>query len=143
MQYETERRYYIIALILLSVFSTTFLLMPIPAHISSKYSKILLFIIGSIFWGSGIVGYLLLFKVHKAERQKVHQERKQRLFSNVLTTVADTCFLVGVAVLAIIIFLKQTNGYMVYFNLFIIVISFNAHWLFSRELYNIVLKRVQ
>lgn len=145
MSYEKERRYYILALVLLIVFSATFLIMPISNYVPYESSRPFLFITGIVFWGTGIVGYLLLLKVYKAEKQKERRQRegKQKLFSNVLTTIADTCFILGIIVFVVLVFTKQVNGYMAYLNIFIIVMSFNAHWLFSRDLHNKILKKVQ
>ena len=69
----------------------------------------------------------------KSEKRK----RKIRwyLFSNKISAVADMLFLIGVICLGVMIYLNITRYYAVYVVLFIIALSFNAHWLFGRNLH--------
>lgn len=131
------RRLYIISIIMLVLFAATFLIMPVSNYISGTYSKIAYLIVGIVFWISGIGGYSILVYIYAIERKRRDKRRKNRFFffSNLFTKVADISFLVGVILLIILLCTKLSTHYVVYINIFSIVLSFNAHWLFSRNLH--------
>lgn len=128
-----ENRHYIGAMIALNIFSATFLIMPISNYIWYEYAKIFSFITGLIFWGSGIIGHYFWFAIYRDEKSENKAHRKRKLFLNPLTTIAGILFIIGFVIFAILIVAEQTQRYLMYVSIFMMITSFHAHWLFSTD----------
>jgi len=129
---------YMLSALLLTVFSGTFLAMPLPYIISDEYTRMAAVLIGSVFWVSCIAGYTLLFVLnHFDQKMSKNKQKKDKLFSfpNTPTMVADLLFAMGVIVFVILLRSKFRTHYIVYVNLFAVVLSLNLHLLFSRNMY--------
>lgn len=137
MSTKKIRTLFIIANVVLFLYSTTFLAMPITTHVPYEYSQIAAMIVGSVFWVTAISGYSILIYIYRYMGKSEKRKRKIRwyLFSNKISAVADMLFLIGVICLGVMIYLNITRYYAVYVVLFIIALSFNAHWLFGRNLH--------
>ena len=136
---KASRGLYLLLMILLFLFPATFLAMPIPSLVLPQYMRLAQTIVGATFWVSGIGGYSLLiyfYHIYSCARDKESEQDKRKIYwySNGLTSVADTCFIIGI-VLFVLFIIKRTTHYIVYVNIFVTVLSFNAHLLFSRKFY--------
>lgn len=135
MKKTRECRLYIASIILLFLFSCMFLILPISHVVPFQYLDTTNLCLGIGIWVTGILGYLMLGAVYRAERHKKSGERQRRiyLYTNFITAVSDSVFVIGVIVLATLIRCHLATNYWAYINLFIIVCSFNMHWIFSRD----------
>lgn len=135
-QIKKIRLYYMISLITLIVFPSTFLVMPLSNIISSNYTRGLLVIVGAIFWTSCITGYTLLFLAYRLDKKisKKKKYKRKYLFANPITIIADICLIAGVILFAVLTLKNSLDTYAVYIDLFIIILAFNMHLLFGRNL---------
>lgn len=143
------RLYFRCAAVMLTVFSMTVLVMPLSNMLDGEKQRIMLLLVGGIFWFSFFTGYLFLFLAKGINRKweknmdnsgKKKKHIKMNLYSfDMPTAIADTCFLTGWIVLLLLKFTRQTTGYVVYIDLFIILMSFHVHLLFSGSLYKRVI----
>ena len=122
---------YIISIVCLICFSSMFLFMPITNYVPIEYSRLTTVIIGAIFWVTGIVGYVSLIILYKKIEAKKKRKRKIYIFTNKITIVADIAFLLGFICMILILILNLTSTYLGYLTVFILVMSINAHWIFS------------
>lgn len=140
MFFRKKYRDYIISFISLIVFSATFLVMPIANYISYQHSKVFLLISGTVFWTSGIIGYSFLFKIYRMEKLN-DKEKTKKIVQRTLVKIADICLILGISIFLLLICAGETNGYMVYLNIFVIVLSWNMHLLFSKNFYHKIFER--
>lgn len=143
--------YFICSAVMLTLFSVTFLLMPVSNMLEGVRQRIMLCVTGGLFWISFITGYTFLFlakSVYKRlEREFAQNSAKQnekwyeklRFYSNVPTAVADTAFIAALIVMAILNCLGNGAGYAAYVDLFILILSLNVHLLSGGEIYKAVL----
>lgn len=131
-EFKKYKCLYIIVAICLVCFSITFLLMPISNYVPIEYSRISFMIIGTIFWLTGITGYTLLIFLYKKIKGK--RKRKIYIFANRITIIADIAFLLGIICCILAISLKLTSTYLGYVTVFILVLSLNLHFIFSRNI---------
>lgn len=129
-EYKKYRSMYIISAICLICFASTFLLMPISNYVPIEYSRISAMIIGIVFWATGIIGYSLLFVLYRKIKGK---KRRFYFFANRITVIADIVFLLGIICGTLVLYLKIASTYFGYINLFILVLSLNIHFIFSRN----------
>lgn len=129
---KRERFFYIVSIICLSLFPCTFLLMPFAVGATDSFRGPAVVLTGMMFWITGIGGYVCLILVYVAERA-CKSEKKRFLFSNALTAAADVMFGIGIVVLAVLFRKGLTTLYSAYVCVFVIVFSWNLHWLFSRN----------
>ncbi len=143
MNSKKNRVLYVISIILLVLFATTFLIMPVSNYVTGIYEKVIPIIVGSVFWLSGIGGYAILIYLYSADRKQNPKKKRMRFYflSNVLSAVADICFIVGSILLIVFVCIDIPTLYAIYVDLFVIVLGFNAHWLFSRNLHSKILKK--
>ncbi len=149
MSVKRLRWYFICSGVMLTVFSMTILIMPLSNMLDGRKQKIVLLAVGSLFWFSFFFGYLFLFlakgmnrKLTKSQKkdEKENRLKKVSFYSfDMPTAIADTCFLTGWLVLFLLKLANQTTGYVIYIDLFIIVLSFHAHLLLSGSLYKKVI----
>lgn len=143
MSLKKEKVMYVVSAVLLFVFSSTFLMMPISNMVTYEESRIVSAIIGMIFWISGISGYGLLLSVYNHEHKRGYgKARKICIYSNLITSVADTGFVVGILTLIILVRIQISFDYLIYINIFIIALAFNIHWIFSRGIHKKLFKRM-
>ena len=66
--------HFIISAVCLTIFSSTFLFMPVTNNISASYARYASIAIGIVFWVSGLIGYGILiylyFEKKKAKKEK-------------------------------------------------------------------------
>lgn len=138
-QEERLRVYYLGSAAILLIFSSTFLAMPVTNKISMENARMVLALVGLVFWSSLIAGNVLLFLAYgidgKMNGREVQGKRLQ-FFSNLPTAIADFCFIAGAIVLAVLIGKNLTGQYVAYIDLFIIALAFHMHLLFSRGLHH-------
>lgn len=121
-QMKKRRLYYLLAAILLSCFSATFLLMPVAGSISQKNARIALVSVGMLFWLTGIGGYTMLFLAHRTDRRMGGKDKGTKgkgIFPvNRVTVTLDIVVAVG-AVLLIAwsgkLFMQRYGAYVVLF----------------------------
>ncbi len=128
-----EKRLYIVSIVLLMIFPCSFLLMPISNYVQIEYSRLVSILIGAVFWITGIGGYVALVIVYSMKKTKGQRKGQIFIFTNTITAIADVAFVLGLAVLAVLIMKKLTAFYVTYVDIFFIVAAWNMHWLFSRD----------
>lgn len=139
-----ERGLYIASIICLSLFPCTFLLMPFTVSATGRYARLAVGTTGVMFWVTGVGGYASLILVYAAEKKRKERKRRILLFSNILTSVADVLFIAGVVALTVLIGKEMTENYVAYVCIFVIILSWNLHWLFRRNFQKKLLnKRLQ
>ena len=121
---------YIISMICLLIFPFTFLMMPFINTVSLEWSKVLAMAIGILFWFTGIVGYGLLILINIRRKKK---QRRTYICTNKITKIADTMFLIAITGLIIFALNDLVSSYWWYVSIFAIAMSWNIHWLFSRN----------
>ncbi|MDE6516727.1 MAG: hypothetical protein K2L18_02610 [Acetatifactor sp.] len=121
-QMKRRRLYYLLAAILLSCFSGTFLLMPVAGRISQKNARIALVAVGMLFWLTGIGGYALLFLAHRTDRRMGGKDKSTKgkgIFPvNWVTAALDIVFVLGVVLLIVWsgkLFMQRYGAYVVLF----------------------------
>ncbi|MGN0317027.1 MAG: hypothetical protein ACI4E1_03725 [Lachnospira sp.] len=134
------KRLYYISAICLVIFASTFLFMPITNIVPVQYTRLSSVIIGAVFWITGLVGYGLLAFLYIGKKKK---ERNFYFFSNKITAISDVMFLVGIVSFVSILLLELTTTYLGYVAIFITILSFNMHWIFSRNYLRILERQVR
>lgn len=122
--------------VLLALFSLSFLLMPIPNFVPIEYMRISQVLIGIWFWGTGISGYYFLIKSLQEKRKERLRERDYRrifMFVDVVTSIFDIIFCASIIGLLILIKNRMTSNYIAYVDICLMILSFNGHWIFSRN----------
>ena len=119
---KKRRLYYLLAAILLSCFSGTFLLMPVAGNISQKNARIALVSVGMLFWLTGIGGYTMLFLAHRTDRKMDGKDKgtngKGIFPVNRVKVTLDIVFAVGVVLLIAWsgkLFMQRYGAYVVLF----------------------------
>lgn len=125
------KRLYYLSAICLVIFAETFLFMPITNIVPIEYTRLSSVIIGAVFWITGLAGYGLLALLYIGKRKK--KKRNFYFFTNKITAISDVMFLIGVASFVLIVVLDLTITYLGYVAIFITILSFNMHWIFSRN----------
>lgn len=137
---KRQRLYYLISIVMLTVFSGTFLLMPLSERVSADRARLIMVLTGAVFWVSCLSGYgTLLMAYRSCQHKNDRKQRKVYVFSNIPTKVADIIFLAGLILGLVIAIGGWTGNYIVYIDIFMIVLGINMHLLFSRALYARVL----
>lgn len=142
---KNEKRikiFFWISFTLFTIFSMTFLLMPFAQN-QSENRRMMLVIIGMIFWMSlagGIVNLIMIkYMNRKANKEENIQNTNIRnpfkLFRNMPQTIANSLFIGGLIVIIILIVTNRINEYIAYINISILVFSFAMHFLFEDTLY--------
>lgn len=136
-QMKRRRLYYLLAAILLSCFSGTFLLMPVANRISQKNARIVLVSVGLLFWLTGIGGYTLLFLAHRIERRmgmKSERAKRKGIFPvNRVSAILDLVIAAGVVILIAWsgkLFMQRYGAYVV---LFITTMAFHVRLLSGKN----------
>lgn len=137
---KRQRLYYLISVVMLTVFSGTFLLMPLSEKVSADRARPIMVLTGAVFWVSCLSGYGTLFMAYRNCRHNNDgRQRKVYVFSNIPTKIADIIFLAGLILGLVIAIGGWIGDYIVYIDIFMIVLGINMHLLFSRALYARVL----
>ena len=97
-----------------------------------EYSRISAMVIGIVFWLTGIIGYSLLFVLYRNIKGK--KKRRIYIFANRITIIADIVFLLGIICGILVLSLKIASTYFGYITIFILVLSLNLHFIFSRNI---------
>jgi O-antigen/teichoic acid export membrane protein len=105
--------------------------MPITNTVPIEDARLLKIIIGSVFWATSIIGYTLLILVYSKRNKR--KRRRSFLLANRITIIADIMFLMGIVGFVVLTILDMTSVYLAYVAIFIIALSWNIHWLFSRN----------
>ena len=135
-----------LSMILIGILSFTFVLMPIANYTEGKVQRIILFLIGLLFWGALISGYYFLILTYKSYKRTVskkflkeHEETHAFEFlavcSNKEARIIDIILLVDLAVLLIINLLKKTNGVLPYIGLAVLVFTIHTHCMGNGNIY--------
>ena len=131
-EYKKYKRMNINTAISLICFASTFLFMPITNYVPIEYSRISAMIIGVVFWVTGIIGYSLLFVLYRNIKGK--KKRRIYIFAIRITIIADIVFLLGIICGILVLSLKIASTYFGYITIFILVLSLNLHFIFSRNI---------
>lgn len=129
---------YIISFSMLTIFSISFLLMPISNVVTPEQSNVLHIVTGLIFWISALTGYFFLMfanLLNKRLAKKEKRHKKIHIFSNLPTTIADLIFIIGFFIFIFLNFTDLKEHYIVYINIFFIIEAFNIHLLCCRDIY--------
>lgn len=129
-----------ISVFLMSILSASFMFMPLSSSLAEKYgTRIPLIIVGSTFWCSFIVGYLLFAYVNI----RMHKKRKDntlpgiiRFFSNKLATIVD--ILMFMVIIAFICGLIWMKGFILYILLSLTVLLIQFHAIFNGKNYEFI-----
>lgn len=133
---------WIIALILLTIMSSTFLFMPFTAELTTLTYKLPVIIVSCIFWLS-LVGGVTIFLITAIIRKKKEPLIEEkigfiRVYSSPILAYIDTTFIMAVIWIIVNIISKYTDSYVMYINIFILMLSFILHCLFSSNLYRYI-----
>lgn len=143
MREKKERGLYIASILLLMLFPCTFLLMPIADMVPVQYARSVYALVGGMFWITCIGGYVSLGIVYAMEKQQKRQSRRTYLFSNSLTVTADIMFVLGCVGILLLSAYGLTSIYMMYVSIFLSILAWDMHWLFSRGYQKKILHNVQ
>lgn len=138
---KVYKRLYFLSAICLVIFPATFLFMPITNIVPIEYTRFSTVVIGTVFWITGLVGYGLLAFLYIGKRRK--KNRAFYLFSNKITAISDVMFIIGIASCVLIVVCKLITTYLGYVAIFITILSFNMHWIFSRNYLRILERQVR
>ena len=102
-------------------------------------------ICSAVFWMSLIIGYILIFIIHRKDNQKKIRRRVAIItfFRNPPAKVADVAFIVSIVAVFTIGVLKIQIGYLQYVLYFIMVFSFHMHTLFNSDTYRFIQSEVR
>ena len=118
-----------ISVFCMGLLAFSFLCMPISSDLSIKYQTgIPLIIVGSIFWGSLILGYSLFTYINILRDKRALEKSPPgiiRFFTNKLATIVDIMMLVFL--LTFICGLIWMNGYILYVLLSLCVFCIQFH----------------
>ena len=142
------RQFFWFALILLFLMSASFLLMPLSVQLASQDQKVTVQI-SLMFWGSGLVGYILLFLAERERRRLVSskgediKKPKDRpgiimFFSNPPAKVADIILIFSAVAFAVLCFTPWRDRYIAYLLLFLLFFSLHLHCLFNGRIYKAI-----
>ena len=133
---------WIIALILLTIMSSTFLFMPFTAEMTTLTYKLPVIILSCIFWLSlvGGVAIFLITAIIRKKKEPLIEEKIGfiRVYSSPILAYIDTTFIMAVIWIIVNIISKYTDSYVMYINIFILMLSFILHCLFSSNLYRYI-----
>jgi len=140
--------YFGVAFTLLTIFSMTFLLMPLAQN-QSENRRIMLIIVGIMFWVSFIGGMISLIIVKhmnaKAnKKENIHNtgiRNRLGLFRNIPEAIANSLFISGLFVMIILIATNKINEYVTYIDISILFFSFTMHFLFEDTLYKRIINK--
>ena len=137
------KKAWVYSLIALCLMPATFLLMPIAAKMSSSSKKWPLIVVGMVFWVSLISG-IVTFVIAAIKRKKEYPIKGESVgflgfFGNVKLSYIDTVFIMSVIWLVVNIVSKNTSNYAIYINIFLLIVSFDLHCLFSSNLYRYII----
>lgn len=155
------------SMLCLLIFSLSFLCMP---YANEKYvhgDRNYIYLIGAMFWGSLILGYLLLFIVNyrrrEALRRNKDQYKKQKFkgkkqkkmdkpprkepwgvfgcLSNIPAIISDCTFLISLMGCITYMAMKSTTDYLNYILFAIILFSFHMHCIFNGKNYRYIFSK--
>ena len=134
------KNYFWCIVLLLTIMSFTFLLMPIANYMQNGWKqRLVLVIVGILFWISFISGYTLLIITNKKFRKLFVQGNPEvEFFSNTYAAVADAILIAVIVVLIVITILGRMTGVFPYIVLAILVFSINMHCLFNGNIYKTI-----
>ena len=136
---------WIVSLVLLTVMASTFLIMPYTSEVVTMTYKTPVIVVSSVFWFSLLGGYSVFLITSKIRKKKKPMEDEKigfiRFFGDAFLSFIDTAFLMSVIWLIVNVISKNTENYVIYINIFILIFSFNMHCLFSSNLYKYIAKR--
>ena len=142
------KNYFWCIVLLLTIMSFTFLLMPIANYMQNGWKqRLVLVIVGILFWISFISGYTLLIITNKKFRKLFVQGNPEvesklpncfEFFSNTYAAVADAILIAVIVVLIVITILGRMTGVFPYIVLAILVFSINIHCLFNGNIYKTI-----
>lgn len=136
---------WIVSLVLLTVMSGTFLVMPFTADRATMEYKTPLVIVGAVFWFSLLGGYLtfLITSIIRKKKKPLSDERIGfiKLYSSPVLAYIDTTFLMAIIWGIVNVISDNTDNYVMYINIFILILSFNLHCLCSSNLYRYIFGR--
>ena len=142
------KKYFWGIVFLLTIMSFTFLLMPIANYMQNGWKqRLVLVIVGILFWISFISGYALLIITIKKFKKLFNQESFEaesklpkcfKFFSNTYAAIADAILIAVIVVLIVITILGRMTGVFPYIVLAISVFSINMHCLFNGNIYKTI-----
>lgn len=126
------------------IFSITFLLMGPFTELNGKARSICVFILGTVFWLTLILGLVFSFKVNKLYRELQDPIGKKRLpgicrfFSNRAAIAADSGLIVGLAGIAVLAVYPPEKQYFYFVELFLIALSLSMHCLLNSNAFQAI-----
>lgn len=126
-----------------TLFSLSFLLMPIASGGIEENNRKILILSGALFWITLLIGYgtwmRLVLLARRCPKGKNGRRRKDR--PSVLIACAETVLIVSLVWIIISAFLEKNNSYSVYLCLCTCIMSLNTYGLFGGYIYNDFIKR--
>lgn len=135
---------FFVSVIFLTIGAASILFMPIARDSSSATYKIPLLINGLVFWISFIIGYLLVF-LSSAMRNKIIRIKGKPgiacFCSNIYATIFDFLLIISFISLVILLIFHQTESYITFVVLFLLVLSINMHAMFNGKTFKTILNK--
>lgn len=142
------KKYFWCIVFLLTVMSFTFLLMPIANYMQNGWKqRLVLVMVGILFWLSFIGGYTLLIITIRMFKKLSYKEKSEvknkmpkclRFFSNIYAAIVDAILIAVIVVLIVITILGRMTGVFPYIVMAISVFSINMHCLFNGNIYKTI-----
>jgi hypothetical protein len=131
------------AVVLLTLMSASFLLMPLNIRIALGYLPALS---GNIFWLSAIIGYLLVARANSARKRMepencAAESRRVGIltwFSNRPAIGIDALLILSTIGLIAVLLIDGGSSYLAFVLLFLVVLSLNLHGLFNGRIYQTI-----
>lgn len=134
-----------LAVVFLLLMSVTILFMPMASKAGENNRQVLM-LTGTAFWGSAIIGYMMLIfanaKRKRFLKNEVGTDSKMNclpgiitFFANVPATIADVVAILSLILTVVINFTNLRYDYISYVLLFLLILSLNMHCLFNGRIY--------
>lgn len=134
-----------LAVVFLLLMSVTILFMPMASKAGEDNRQVLL-LMGTVFWGSAIIGHMMLIfanaKRKRFLKNEVGVDSKMNclpgiitFFANVPATIADVVAILSLILTVVINFTNLKYDYISYVLLFLLILSLNMHCLFNGRIY--------
>lgn len=132
-------KHFIAAVCLLFISSSCILFVPVAYGKSNATLAC-----SAMFWMSLIIGYILIFLIHRKRKRSNHKKIAIiTFFRNPPAKAADIVFLASTVLAIILSILKIQLGYSQYIIFFVVIFSFHMHSLFNSDTYKIIQSEVR
>lgn len=142
------RYYFWLAFIFWTIFSATFLIMPVTETIVEG-KRMVLIAVSTLFWVSFVFSIIciIILKIYNRRLNRIKKIRvsgiryRLGLFCNIPELVANILFLGSIIASIIFMITKRINEYAVYVNISVFIYSIGLHFLFEDTLYRKIISK--